>query len=224
LGGIVADLAAVGAGAHGLTVEAGGGGLRVFADRLPHLGAEAVVEPGQQAVPAPLAEVVIDGLPGREVFGQEPPLSAGLDQIEDAVEDFAEGGARAAPFFGGGQEAAKQVPLVVGEICFVSGDFHRPKSATANESRKKSQSNQVFYAFFFFQTGSELRMKSVLCQQGQNGFKLRGHLRMLAGKPATGADESRRGQKQPFQAKRRLTIWAGVAGRMRPSLNSRRAD
>src|ERR1039458_8025229 len=55
---------------------------------------------------------------------------------------------------GGGQEAAKQVPLVVGEIGFVSGDFHRLKSATANESRKKSQSNQGFYAFFFFQTGS----------------------------------------------------------------------
>jgi hypothetical protein len=46
------------------------------------------------------------------------------------------------------------VPLVVGEIGFVSGDFHRLKSATANESRKKSQSNQGFYAFFFFQTGS----------------------------------------------------------------------
>src|ERR1019366_5370792 len=38
-----------------------------------------------------------------------------------------------------------------------SGDFHRLKSATANESRKKSQSNQVFYAFFFFQTGSKIQ-------------------------------------------------------------------
>jgi hypothetical protein len=47
------------------------------------------------------------------------------------------------------------VPLVVGESGFVSGDFHRLKSATANESRKKSQSNQGFYAFFFFQTGSK---------------------------------------------------------------------
>jgi hypothetical protein len=47
---------------------------------------------------------------------------------------------------------------VVGEICFVSGDFHRLKSATAKESRKKSQSNQVFYAFFFFQTDSQEKM------------------------------------------------------------------
>jgi hypothetical protein len=42
------------------------------------------------------------------------------------------------------------VPLVVGEICFVSGDFHRLKSASANQSPKKSQSNQVICAFLFF--------------------------------------------------------------------------
>ena len=35
--------------ARGLTVEAGGSGLRVFASRLPHLGAEPVVEPDWQA-------------------------------------------------------------------------------------------------------------------------------------------------------------------------------
>ena len=47
-GGIVADGAAVGAGAHGLAVEAGGGGLGVLANALPHLGAEAVIEPGSR--------------------------------------------------------------------------------------------------------------------------------------------------------------------------------
>ena len=148
LGGIVADLAAVGAGAHGLTVEAGGGGLRVFANGLPHLGAEAVVEPGQQAVAGPLAEMMIDRLPRREVFGQEPPLGTGLDQIEDGVEHFAQGGAWAAAFFGGRQEAAQQVPLFVGEVSVVSGDFHRLKSAAANESPQNSPVKSSVFCVF----------------------------------------------------------------------------
>jgi hypothetical protein len=123
--------------------------LRVFALGLAHLGAEAVVEPGQQDIAGPLVEVMIDRLPRREVFGEEPPLGTGLDQIKDGIEDFTQGGARAAAFFGGGQKAAKQVPLVVGEIGFVRGDFHRLKSAAANQSRKNSQSNQGICAFFF---------------------------------------------------------------------------
>jgi len=44
--------------------------------------------------------------------------------------------------------------MVVGELGVVSGDFHRLNGATAKESRKDSQSNQAFYAFFFFQTGT----------------------------------------------------------------------
>jgi hypothetical protein len=50
----------------------------------------------------------------------------------------------------GGQEAAEQMPLSVGEVRVVNSDFHRLKSAAANESRKNSQSIQVFHAFFFF--------------------------------------------------------------------------
>ncbi len=150
LGGIVADGTAVGTGADGLAVETGSGGLGVLANGLPHLGAEAVVEPGQQAVAAPPAEMMIDRLPRREVFGQEPPLGAGLGQIEDGIEHFTQGGARPSAFFGGGQEAAKQVPLVVGEVGVVSGDFHRLNGAAANENLKNSQSNQAFSAVFFF--------------------------------------------------------------------------
>jgi hypothetical protein len=89
LGGSVANLAAVGAGADGPAVETGGGGLNALADRLPHLGTEAVVEPGQQAVAGPLAKMMIDGLPRRKVFGQEPPWGTGLDQIQDGVDDRA---------------------------------------------------------------------------------------------------------------------------------------
>ena len=92
--------------------------------------------------------MVIDGLPRREVFGQEPPLGPGLDQIEDGVDDLAQGGAWAAAFFGGGQEAAEQMPLIVGEGGVVSGDFHRLNCAAANKKLKNYQSNQVICAFF----------------------------------------------------------------------------
>ena len=110
--------------------------MRVLADGLAHFGTEAMVEPGQQAVAGPLTKMVIDGLPRREVFGQEPPLGPGLDQIEDGVDDLAQGGAWATAFFGGGQEAAQPVPSVVGEVGLVSGDFHRLNCAAANENSK----------------------------------------------------------------------------------------
>ena len=154
LGGIVTDWTAVGAGAHGLAIETGGGGLGVFAAGLAHLGAKPVVEPGQQTLAGPLPEMMIDRLPRREVFGQKPPLGSGLDQIKDGVENCTQGGARAAPFFGGGQEAAKQVPVVVGEIGLVMGDFHRLKSAAANQSRKKQPVKSSDLCVFLFQTGS----------------------------------------------------------------------
>jgi hypothetical protein len=51
--------------------------------------------------------------------------------------------------------------LVVGEVSIVSGDVHRRNSAAANQSRKTSQSNQAFCAFFYFQTGT----KCLSCRQ-----------------------------------------------------------
>ena len=77
-------------------------------------------------------------------------MGTGFYKIKDGVEDCAQGGAWSATFFGGGQKAAQQVPLVVGEVGFVRGDFHRLNSAAAKESRKNSQSNQGICAFFFF--------------------------------------------------------------------------
>ncbi len=60
------------------------------------------------------------------------------------------------------------------------------------------------FAFEFMRL--ELRMKCVLRQKGQHRLKLRSRLRMLAGKPTAGTNERSGWQKQPFQAKMRLTI------------------
>lgn len=43
------------------------------------------------ATPIPDAVMVIDGLPGREVLGQHPPLCAGLVDVEDRVNNGALG-------------------------------------------------------------------------------------------------------------------------------------
>jgi hypothetical protein len=42
-----------------------------------------------QALPFPLAEIVIDGLPRREIAGQHSPLTACFEQVEQAVENVA---------------------------------------------------------------------------------------------------------------------------------------
>ena len=117
---------------------------------LPHFGAEAVVEPGQQTIAGPLTKMRIHGLPRREVFGQEPPLGTGLDQIEDGVDHLAQGGAWTTAFFGGGQEAAEQLPLVVSEVGVVGSDLHRLTGATAKESQKIASQIKRFVRLSFF--------------------------------------------------------------------------
>src|SRR5215208_2693129 len=42
-------------------------------------------------VQAPGAEVMVDGLPGWEVVGQQPPGAAAADDVEDGVKDLAGG-------------------------------------------------------------------------------------------------------------------------------------
>lgn len=49
---------------------------------------------------------------------------------------------------GGGQEAAQQVPLVVGKVGIETSDFYRLNCATSKENPKNRNSNQVFLCVF----------------------------------------------------------------------------
>ncbi len=53
----------------------------------PH--AQLVVDPLPGAVEAPGSEVVVDGLPRREIAGQEPPGTTAFENVEDGIEDLA---------------------------------------------------------------------------------------------------------------------------------------
>src|SRR5215212_4122344 len=93
LGSVVTALfAAHTRGLERLAVHYSGTRLRVPLEADPH----ALTQGGMHLLPgsvqAPGAEVVVDGLPGWEVVGQEPPGAATANDVEeDGVQDFAGG-------------------------------------------------------------------------------------------------------------------------------------
>ena len=63
-------------------------GLPSLAPPLPL--SEAGIEPIPGAIEPKEPEVVIDGLSGRELAGEEPPLTAGAEEVKDRVTDGAQ--------------------------------------------------------------------------------------------------------------------------------------
>src|SRR5262249_46782987 len=82
-----APLAALG-GRDRLAVDAPGRRRPLLALRPPDLLPERVVDQLQGAVVPPLVEVPPDGGLGREVLGQESPLAAGPQHVEDGGHDI----------------------------------------------------------------------------------------------------------------------------------------
>ena len=113
---IVTHRAAVRVGAHGLAVEHGGRGPGALAHRRPHEGPQAVVERPQDTFAAPRTKMVIDRLPRGKVRRQPPPLAAGLDDVEDALNQLPQGRAGATPALGAGQQRLQIAPLSFGEV------------------------------------------------------------------------------------------------------------
>src|SRR5580658_1680971 len=72
-----------------LTVDTAGAGLRVSTGLDANLAAQGIVHACQRPVLAPLAEILVDGLPGRIILGQHPPRTATAEQIENPVDDGA---------------------------------------------------------------------------------------------------------------------------------------
>jgi hypothetical protein len=75
-----------------------------------------------QSLLPPGAEVVVDGLPGRQVMGQQPPGAAGPQPVGHSVDQLAavmDG--RAATRLGRRDERGREPPLGVGEVGGDSG-------------------------------------------------------------------------------------------------------
>src|SRR5215210_7206767 len=70
-----------------LGVDHPSAGLRVSPQSYPQALAQRGVQTLPRPVDAPSPEPVVDGLPGREVSGQQPPRAATLEHVEEGVED-----------------------------------------------------------------------------------------------------------------------------------------
>ena len=97
----------------------------------------------------PLPEDMINRFPMRKIGGQITPGTPAFDQVQDGLEDAAAIGGRTATLGGLGQQGLEIGPLGVGQVGVVSGFFHPPTGATANDSRKSKQADQVFCAFIW---------------------------------------------------------------------------
>src|SRR5919199_4589154 len=102
---------------HTLAIEHGRRGLRGTAVPLSVGPTQRRVDTPPRAVPHPQIVVVADTRGLRELGGQQPPLAARPQQVQQRVHDFAQV-QRAAPAGpgGAGQQRRDQGPLLVGQI------------------------------------------------------------------------------------------------------------
>ena len=105
----------------------------------PDENAQRIVERGPLIVATPLPEDMVNGFPMGEFHGQITPRAAALDQIEDGINNPPPVHAGASTFGGFGEHRFEISPLGIGEVRVIKGDFHRLKSAAANESPKTGQ-------------------------------------------------------------------------------------
>jgi len=165
LAGVKADTAAVTVGLHALTVQNGRCGPAALAVGFPDEDAQRIVEHGPLMVVTPFPEDMVNRFPMGKVDGQITPRAATLHQIQDGINNPPPIHGGSSTFGRFGEHRFEISPLGVSQVGVVNGDFHRLKSAAANENPKNSQSNQAFSAFiwhsrsrktpaFLFQTGS----------------------------------------------------------------------
>ena|SRR5215468_1813670 len=78
---------------------------------------------------APDPEIMVDGLVGRKIGGEHPPLAPAPQTVEDGIDHLAYvGGARAATRFGRGNEWRQDGPFHVSEIRWIALYHSRPSS------------------------------------------------------------------------------------------------
>jgi hypothetical protein len=92
LGSVVATLfSAYPGGLHRLAIHNGCARLRVSLEAYSQTMAQGSVQPLPGAIDAPDPEVVVDGLPRRELMWQQAPSTTTSHEVEDRVKDLALG-------------------------------------------------------------------------------------------------------------------------------------
>ena len=78
------------------------------------------MHPLPRSIQTPEAEVVLEGLAGRELVRQQSPGAAAADHIEEGVEDLAQGIDPRTPVgFGSGKVGFQAAPFGIGEVGLV---------------------------------------------------------------------------------------------------------
>src|SRR5215207_7668304 len=108
-----------------LAVDGGNVGRR----RTPGLSADLLPQGVEQTLPGAIAgpplEVVVDGLPRREVVRQRPPGSALACMVEQGIDDFAQVGlARLPTPVSTRKQGLEQGPLLVRQVTRIPFAFH----------------------------------------------------------------------------------------------------
>ena len=89
------------------------------------------IESGPHAVQTPRTEDVVNGLPRRELFGQQAPGNSALEHIENGVHDHSAIGWFSPELFWFRQRGFEVIPLGIGEVGFERGVFHCPDGGCA---------------------------------------------------------------------------------------------
>ena len=96
---------------------------------LAQIPTQGVVHPLPDACPAPGPEIMVDGLVGRKVGGEQAPLAPAPQDVEDGIDHLAHvGRARATTEFGRGNERCQDGPFRLGEIRWIA--LHHPVPST----------------------------------------------------------------------------------------------
>src|SRR3712207_7091323 len=100
-----------------LAIHYGCAGLRVPIEANTHPLAQGGVHPFPCPIQSPGAEVVVDGLPGREVVRQQSPGATAANDVEDGVQDLAGTVRLGTPSsVREGEVRFEEGPLFVGEV------------------------------------------------------------------------------------------------------------
>lgn len=94
--------------------------LRISPEAYSQTMAQGSVQPLPSTVDAPNSEVVMDSLPGRKLVRQQAPGTSATDDVEDGVEDLAQGVTPGPPGFSWSRQVRLYaLPLGIGEVGWV---------------------------------------------------------------------------------------------------------
>src|SRR5215203_1374866 len=100
-----------------LAIHYGGAGLRVPLETDPDPLTQGRVHPLPGPIQAELPEVVVDAAPGREIVGKQAPRTAAPHDVEDGVEDLAQGvQTRTSGGFRSRKVGLQAAPFGIGEV------------------------------------------------------------------------------------------------------------